>query len=314
MPPKKSGHDRLIGQLKVISDKVDKNIIQTLNDNNLGPSSVDNEYKAHTVLKLAYLNYYMGVFLPIAHKYFDKIVFIDAFGGSGIVKIENSNYAVLGSTLMAANAEAYGNHFDLVISIDKDKEKTDLLKSRVQALGLKNTYVENGDANDIIKDIAVKYNLDKTSGAIFFIDPEGMEANLIQFMPLFKSVKAVDLIINKTWGIYRLDGRIQKNVNEADIMAMQRMIPDYTPGDNPDEKLLHFFEDTLAKLIGDAVDIHDIGKKVAYSLILRTTRTKTNSEWTKAMQPFGHYIETLDDKSALNFLHEIFGRQEHFNV
>lgn len=314
MPPKKSGHDRLIGQLKVVSDKVNKNIIQTLNDNNLGPSPVDNEYKAHTVLKLAYLNYYMGVFLPIAHKYFDKIVFIDAFGGSGIVKIENSNYAVLGSTLMAANADVNGTHFDLVISIDKDKEKSDLLKSRVQVLGLKNTYVENGNANDIIKDLAVKYNLDKTSGVIFFIDPEGMEANLIQFMPLFESVEAVDLIINKTWGIYRLDGRIQKNVNEADIMAMQRMVPDYIPGDDPDEKLLYYFEEKLAKPIGNAVDIHDIGKKVAYSLILRTNRTRTNSKWTEAMQPLGNYIETLNDKSALNILHQIFGRQEHFNV
>ena len=314
MPPKKSGHDRLIGQLKVVSDRVNKGIIPTLIENNLGPSTNDNVYKAHTVLKLAYLNYYMGIFLPIAHRYFDKIVFIDAFGGSGIVKIENSNYSVLGSTLMAATANVNGMSFDLVISIDKDKDKSDLLKSRVQALGLKNTYIENGDTNDIIKDIAVKYKLDKTAGAIFFIDPEGMEANLIQFMPLFESVQAVDLIINATWGIQRMHGRIQKNVNEADVKRMQRMIPDYTPGDNPDEKLLHFFEDTLAKPIGDAVDIHDIGKKVAYSLILRTTRTKTNSEWTKAMQPFGHYIETLDDKSALNFLHEIFGRQEHFNV
>ena len=314
MPPKKSGHDKLIRQLKVVSDRVNKGIISTLIENNLGPSTNDNVYKAHTVLKLAYLNYYMGIFLPIAHMYFDKIVFIDAFGGSGIVKIENSNYSVLGSTLMAATANVNGMSFDLVISIDKDKDKSDLLKSRVQALGVKNTYIENGDTNDIIKDIAVKYKLDKTAGAIFFIDPEGMEANIIQFMPLFESVKAVDLIINATWGIQRMHGRIQKNVNEADVKRMQRMIPDYTPGDNPDEKLLHFFEDTLAKPIGDAVDIHDIGKKVAYSLILRTTRTKTNSEWTKAMEPFGHYIDTLDDKSALNFLHEIFGRQEHFNV
>ncbi len=314
MPPKKSGHDKLIRQLKVVSDRVNKGIISTLIENNLGPSTNDNVYKAHTVLKLAYLNYYMGIFLPIAHMYFDKIVFIDAFGGSGIVKIENSNYSVLGSTLMAATANVNGKSFDLVISIDKDKDKSDLLKSRVQALGIKNTYIENGDTNDIIKDIAVKYKLDKNTGAIFFIDPEGMEANLIQFMPLFESVQAVDLIINATWGIQRMHGRIQKNVNEADVKRMQRMIPDYTPGDNPDEKLLHFFEDTLAKPIGDAVDIHDIGKKVAYSLILRTTRTKTNSEWTKAMEPFGHYIDTLDDKSALNFLHEIFGRQEHFNV
>ena len=315
MPPTKSGHDRLMDQLKVISDKVDKSIIQTLIKNNVGPSTSDNEYKAHTVLKLAYLNYYMGVFLPIAHKYFDKIVFIDAFGGSGIVKIENSHFTVLGSTLLAATAKTLnGKSFDLVISIDNDKDKADLLKSRVQALNLKNIHIEYGNANDIIKDIAAKYNLDNNTGAIFFIDPEGMEARLIQFMPLFNSVKAVDLIINATWGIQRLHGRIQKNVNEADIKTMQRMVPDYTPGDDPDEKLLYFFEKKLAKPIGDAVNIHDIGRKKAYSLILRTNRTKNNSKWTESMKPLSRYIDTLDDKSALTFLNQIFGRQEHFDV
>ncbi len=314
MRPTKSGHDRLMDQLKVISDKVDKSIIQTLIKNNVGPSTSDNEYKAHTVLKLAYLNYYMGVFLPIAHKYFDKIVFIDAFGGSGLVKIENSSYTVLGSTLLAATASVNGKGFDQVISIDKDQDKSNILKSRVRALNLKNTSVECGDANDIIKNLSGKYGLNKSTGAIFFIDPEGMEAELLQFMPLFDSIKAVDLIINATWGIHRLNGRIVKKVNEADVKRMQKMIPGYVPGDNPDEKLLNYFEEELAKPIGDSVDIHDIGRKIAYSIILRTNYTKNESKWTKAMKPFGHYLSSLNDKSALTFLSELSKKQDHFDV
>lgn len=314
MPAKKSDHERLTDQLKIISDKVNKDIIKTLIANNLGPSTSDNEYKAHTVLKLAYLNYYMGVFLPIAHKYFDKIVFIDAFGGSGLVKIENSSYTVLGSTLLAATASVNGKGFDQVISIDKDQDKSNMLKSRVRALNLKNTSVECGDANDIIKNLSGKYGLNKSTGAIFFIDPEGMEAELLQFMPLFDSIKAVDLIINATWGIHRLNGRIEKNVNKADIKTMQRMIPGYVPGDDPDEKLLNYFEEELAKPIGDSVDIHDIGRKIAYSIILRTNYTKNESKWTKAMKPFGHYLSTLDDNSALTFLKQRFSEQGHFDV
>ena len=137
MPAKKSDHERLTDQLRVISDKVDKDIIKILIANNLGPSTIDNEYKAHTVLKLAYLNYYMGIFLPVAHKYFNKVVFIDAFGGSGLVKIENSIYTVLGSTLLAATASVNGKGFDQVVSIDKDQDKSNMLKSRVRALNLK---------------------------------------------------------------------------------------------------------------------------------------------------------------------------------
>lgn len=314
MPPKKSDHERLIGQLNVISDKVDKNIINTLINNNLGPCYIDNEYKAHTVLKLAYLNYYTGIFLPVAHKYFNKVVFIDAFGGSGLVKIENSDYTVLGSTLLAATANVKGKHFDLVISIDKDQDKSEILKSRIKALNIKNTHVECGDANDVIKNLPNKYGLNKGTGAVFFIDPEGMEAQLLQFMPLFESVKAVDLILNATWGLRRLNGRIVKNVNEADIIRMQKMIPGYTPGDDPNEKLLNFFEETLAKPVGDIVNIHDVGKKTAYSIVLRTNFTEHASDWTKAMKPFGHYISTLDDSYALTFLKELSNEQQHFDI
>ena len=314
MPAKKSDHERLTGQLRIISDKVDKNIIKTLIDNNLGPCPIDNEYKAHTVLKLAYLNYYTGIFLPVAHKYFNKVVFIDAFGGSGLVKIENSNYTVLGSTLLAATANVTDKRFDLVISIDKDPDKSEILKSRIKALNIKNTYVECGDANDIIKDLPNKYGLNKSTGAVFFIDPEGMEAELLQFMPLFDSVKAVDLILNATWGIQRLKGRIVKNVNDADIERMQKIIPGYTLGDNPNEKLLNFFEETLAKPVGDVVHIHDVGKKIAYSIVLRTNFTKHASDWTKAMKPFGHYLSTLNDKSALTFLKQLFSEQGHLDV
>ena len=65
MSPKKSGHDRLIDQLKVVSDRVNKGIIPTLIENNLGPSTNDNVYKAHTVLKLIFhcyvFNYIVGI-------------------------------------------------------------------------------------------------------------------------------------------------------------------------------------------------------------------------------------------------------------
>jgi three-Cys-motif partner protein len=317
MTKKKSSHDRLMDQLNVICDKSNKDIFKIFKENSIDTSTYDNEYKPHTILKLSYLSYYMGIFLPIARKHFNKVVFIDAFSGSGLVKINGSAHTVLGSSLLAATAQVTRNNvytFDQIISIDKDKSKVDLLDKRFKALQKTNANAIYGDANEIIKQIPRMFNLDKNTIILLFIDPEGMEPILSEFINLFRQVKAVDTITNYTWGVYRLHGRIIKNMNETDITTMQHMIPDYVAGENPDEKLYKFFEETIGKPIGDKIDIHDIGKKVSYSLILRINDTKSHGEWLSDIEKFGKYLSTLDDAKSLLFLNQVFNEQRHLDV
>ena len=65
----KSDYKRLSDQIEFIADEPDNKNISSLNENDLGISPCDNEYGAHTLLKLSYLNYYMKIFTTVASSY-----------------------------------------------------------------------------------------------------------------------------------------------------------------------------------------------------------------------------------------------------
>ena len=109
----KSDYQKLYDQIKFIADENGLNVLHLLEHNGLGATEQDNEYGAHTLLKLSYLNYYLGIFTRIANSRknkggFSKVLFIDAFGGSGLVRVRNTKYTVFGSSILAAlNGNAF---------------------------------------------------------------------------------------------------------------------------------------------------------------------------------------------------------------
>ena len=101
--PKKTAYQKLTDQIKIIADETGRNFFQVFANNSLGSSDADNEYGAHTLLKLSYLNYYLSIFSTIANSRkaiggFSKVLFIDAFGGSGIVKVRNLSFPLINTT------------------------------------------------------------------------------------------------------------------------------------------------------------------------------------------------------------------------
>ena len=309
----KSGEEKLEDQLRVIGDLNGKNILNLLSERGLGTCNQDNEYGPHTLLKLAYLNYYLGVFLRIASSrkklgQFDKIIFIDAFGGSGLVKIEDTKYAVLGSTLLAAT----DGRFDEVVSIDLNPRHTELLKKRCISLGIRNVRAIDGDANQIIPNLPVQLGLTRNSIVLLFIDPEGMEPEFSNFIPLSQSTEHIDFMLNYTWGVNRLSGRIAKSLKDADLSKMKKMIPNYEVGSNPDQKLLEFFENYFGKPVGHLTEVHSVGLKLKYSMVLRVRQTLGGSSWVNAMKEFGEYLSTTDGEKALTALRIVKGDQDTF--
>jgi three-Cys-motif partner protein len=310
MKMKKSDQDKLQDQLRVVGDADGRNIIGNLNSLNLGFSGVDNEYGPHTLLKLSYLNYYLGVFLTIANRWkkkgrFNKIVFVDAFAGSGLVGIKDSGSTVLGSTLLAAGDK----RVDQVISIEKDGSKANILEKRCVALGYNNVAIEIGDTNQLIPLLPSRFNIGPKSIVMLFLDPEGMEPEFSQFVPLSKATDSVDIILNYTWGVYRLAGRIEKGIYPGDLERMKKLIPNYIAGDNPDEKLLEYFEKQFGKPIGRKIDIHSDGSKIVYSMILRVRQTTSGSPWVSAMDEFGNFVSSIDGDRALKALNVVKGVQ-----
>lgn len=312
---KKPEIERLKEQISYIADKSGKGIIDKLKTNNLGPSNLDVEYPPHTLLKLAYLNYYLGIFLPIAGGYkakgmFSEIIFIDTFAGSGLVKIRGKEYYVLGSTLLAATGNAKRYKFDKIFSIEIDIDKANLLENRCKALELSNVKVINGDSNEVVKNLVKEIN--ENTIIMLFIDPEGMEPTFSSYFPLVSATKYVDIMLNFSHGVRRLEGRIQNNLKKSDIEKMESYFPNYNTNKSADEILSELFEERFGKPIGERVIIHDRGENEVYSIELRVRETQTGSKWIKGIEKFGNFISRINGEIALKYLEQVLNIQKSF--
>ncbi len=310
--PRKTGNQRLQRQLQIIADKNGKGIMDKLISNGLGPSEYDNSYGPHTLIKLSYLNYYLGIFLPIANARqkrgeVDKIIFIDAFSGSGMVKIKDTNYTVLGSTLLAAN----DCRFDQIISIEIDKTRADILRERCDSLSIKNIQVINKDINDAISAI----DLSPRSMILFFIDPEGMEPEFKKFLPLFNKVEHIDVMLNyNTTGIRRVAKRFNKLQNPSDLERMQKMFLNYDSTSDPTEKLIEFFVNIIGKPKGKVLEVHRKGKSIAYYIFLVVRQTQGGSKFLNSTDEFENYLSKIDGKIVLETLNIVMGKQSTLDI
>lgn len=310
MPKVKTNYEKLCDQIKIIADKDNKNVFDTLNKNSLGRSEIDSEYGAHTLLKLSYLNYYLPIFTKIAinHKVrggFSKVIFIDAFGGSGIVKIKNTRYTVIGSSLLAA----INGSFDKIISVEIDETKANILSNRMNLLCPGKSVVIRGDVNESIDQIVSTEITGKTI-VLFFVDPEGMEPQFSKLKKLMDKTQYVDILMNYTWGVYRLRGRIEKKFSDSDLHRMQTFLLGYKIGNSPDEVLLQMFENTFGKPFGDNVPIKSKGEKIEYSMVLRIRKTTGGTKFIEPMINFGKIIGSYNGDDCENILRTIEGDQQ----
>lgn len=307
----KPDKQKLQDQVKIVADEAEHDLLGILSHNDIGPSSDEVEYGPHTLLKLAYLNYYLGFFAPIARRWknqhrFDRILFIDAFGGSGLVNIRNTKYTVLGSTLLASSNPV----FDLVISVEINPERANLLEKRVKLVSNSKTLVVCGDINKEIKRIVDDHVTDRTL-VLFFVDPEGMEPDFTQLKCLMERTDFVDLIMNFTWGIYRLEGRIQAHFNKSDEARMEKFLPTYEPGKDISNATLELFEGIFGKPFGDEVEIRSHpNKPPEYSMILRLRKTQSGTAWLKDVEAFGRIVSKFSGETALEILNQLKYRQQ----
>lgn len=304
---KKTDRERILDQVRILADHVGKDVFLRLNENGRELNKDDIEYGPHTVLKLAYFNYYLGLFTRIASSwkaghFFDKVLFVDAFGGSGLVKVKGTKYSVLGSSILAA----LNPFFDKIISFEIDGTKAKLLQNRLDIIAPGKCIVHNGDVNVLLKSIVDDEITDRTI-VMFFVDPEGMEPDFTELKYLTDRTKYVDILTNFTWGVYRLNGRILAQFNDNDIKRMKMLIPTYVPGIDPSDAVLSMFEDMFGKPYGDRVEIKRTGRVTEYSLILRIRKTQSGTAWLGPMKDFGKIIGASDGDIALELLRQVNG-------
>ncbi len=291
---RKSCIERIYDQVKTLKDVPDyiKSSISTY----------DVSYAAHTILKLSFLNYYTGFFLPIAYNQIKrrggKMIFIDALAGSGIVKVKGLNLTIRGSSLVAALAKKYDAHmniwygFNEIYSIEKDYERFNLLKERFEKIKDQNdTYADlypiYGDANEKINEIA-----DKVSSKDFillFIDPEGItEVKLESFNKLFSSSRQIDVMLN-----YNYMG-VLRTIGAGNEQTVKRFVPTQVSNKDPLDAVREYFN-TLGKDRQIVIRVRSKGNSEIYKMLLAVRTTSGGSDFIERLKPLQTCINTEID-------------------
>ncbi|BAB66394.1 hypothetical protein STK_13350 [Sulfurisphaera tokodaii str. 7] len=311
---KKSPYEKLrtILEYLVFAKNCTKNIKNILEKNELFIKDEDVSYGPHTLLKLAYLYYYFDIALEIAKKHFDKLIFVDAFGGSGLVRIKNSDYVSLGSSLLALVFKSRSGkaRFNKIISIEMESKRAYLLRRRLEVLkkelGIDTDFkVIRDDVNKKINDVANDIN--KRDYGILFVDPEGVEIQLQNLSIILSKSIGIDVILNQSEGVYRLLGRAQ-NGDDSALKKLVEYLPTLASIKDPDKA-----RDLLFRLFGKPIEataeIRDENNKPIYELVLRVRRTKSDTPWIRPMKEFSEMISKYNGRDVLNILDQIHNKR-----
>ena len=293
--PKKSCIEKVMGQIEILENIPDY-ILKTIS------SQHDVNYYAHTLLKLSLLSYYTGIFLPIAgaqkKKYGGRVIFIDALGGSGIVRVKdlkNGNYVVRGSSLIASLArkpikDDNGFYrFDIVYSIERNKNRYALLKERFDLimandLDAPHLVAIEGDVNKKIKEISK--DIGNNDYILLFIDPEGIsETSLAAFNGIFNRSRHIDVILN-----YNHIGTL-RNIGAGNYSTVKKFVPTHDPSKDPLDAVIEYFQ-SIGKEQQVIVSIRSKGNKEEYKILLCVRNTHNKSSFLTGFVPFAECMNS----------------------
>lgn len=307
---KKNEHDWLVSKLGDILE-YGKHVMD---------SYKTTDYGYHTALKLIVLGYITDAFFTIANAEgrkadgFDGSVYIDMFAGTGLVRIEETEYFLGGSPVCASMNQ---HSYDHAILVDSNKDNCDILRGRmekIQKVQKKYTII-NGDINekvdDVIKEIQNKFD----KPLVFaFVDPEGLEIKFRTLKKISDAFAHCDFLINiNAPGISRAIGKAKaspkthiKSVEEfldldAEVILGKRFIKEQI------SKIYgKHIEEILGKVVGDEIKIQG-EKHIEYHLLWNTRSTLNNSPYSRVFSSLKEKIDKLssfDVKQTLEVMHK----------
>lgn len=168
-----------------------------------------------TVEKLNILSAYLDFYVTALKKQPFKKIYIDAFAGTGKIKIGNEEkYEIIdGSAKLALSAK---EEFDEYIFIEKKKSFVKELENLVNTEfpeRAKKVRIIPKDCNDVIKDICAKVNW-KTTRAVLFLDPYAADLNW-ESLETIAATQAIDVWylfpFNATIRLMKKNGQIDES-------------------------------------------------------------------------------------------------------
>lgn len=287
---------------------------------------VTTSMKPWAIMKLLFLDSYASEYVPLIKKYYKNFFYVDLFAGSGIGKIQEENYKVLGSPLLMASRHLYYTKankrgFKKLLLIERDPSAAEVLNKRIQKVGLKNDEFEvyNQDCNYIIDNLTIQL---KQGHSLIFIDPYGSE---LKWQTLEKLLNLnADLIINfQTPSMARIPqagklGPLAKMFPENLLKEVNAAVDD--PSIGKGERLLDLYRNA----IGETKAYHSPGAKVLtvrirkdnmfyYDLLLAVKATKKGNPWLKPLVDLASKIKEQDIRSIIQIFRVASGHQNTLN-
>lgn len=311
--------------VKIKRDEWLKNYLNKITD--IGKTVMDdgpvNDYFAYSALKLISIYYYSDPFLKVAKnddrlkQGYDGAVYIELFGGAGLVKLNDTGDVVAGSALCAISDKT--KNFDYVICVEKDPERKQALENRLAKIIRREKFdVIQGDCNKCIKDVIslIKTKF-KNPIVLTFVDPEGMEIKWSTLQTLSDAFNSQDFMINvSSSGATRVKGKLEK----GDLSPMKTweeywgnedakdILLELAKGSRVEQEYQEKISRVLGKPMGATIAIRDNGNIIAYYILGYTRETIGGSGYARVFTALKERLEKEDRRSVKRFLDVIHKR------
>lgn len=164
-----------------------------------------------TIAKLDILEQYLKMFTDALKKQPFKLIYIDAFAGTGRCDIKKNNQ-IIPTVGSARRALRTNNPFDAFYLIDKNKKHIKALQVLKSEYPSKEISILEGDANDLLKIICAQRDWQNTRG-ILFLDPYGCEVEW-ETLVVIANTKAIDV-----WYLFPFSGLYRQASHDVDALT-----------------------------------------------------------------------------------------------
>ena len=253
-----------------------------------------------TLLKLAALDVWIGLYLHIQATRFRRLVFVDLFGGSGLSPYdprEGVNLTIPGSSFVAAHRRTVtpeGDQqpfFHQLVSVDTDKIYLQALTSIVERCGYRrgqDFFPILASADEVASHLG-RFLRSSGTHAVLLVDPEDLDFSWASFETIVREHDGLDVIFN------HLVAGASRSISEA---AKDRFYGDHGWRGLNREGLSSWFAGRFGALrpVYEVLPIrggaHDGSYR--YDLLIGARRTRHGSPWGDSLSRLRERLEHLN--------------------
>ena len=279
-----------------------------------------------TVLKLVFLKLYVPLYTAIIKKYYDNMVYIDLYAGSGLNNYEGYEDAFLpGSPIIAWSYADIS--FDKMYLVEIDSKRKSKLESRLKLVtsSSERFKVICDDANKAVHDILNEVSKVKSTHYLAFIDPTGiMQVKWPTLQALFGSIERglrgdVILLFQSRIAARHAGKALKGDIASKKILDdffgdtnWMNYLKDFRSSSSIEDALINYLIMKIRSVRRNAIieTVYvKLFREIHYLLVFVTHKTKSGNPWLDRVREMKNFIEKSDPSTVDSIIGEILGRK-----